>query len=68
MSWYSKKQHAVARSSIESEYGALALVAGEVIWLKQLLSELNVSLPLKPIIWCDNLSAGPLATNLVFHA
>ena len=47
-----KKQTAVSGSSTESEYRALALATSEVIWLKQLLSELNVTPPLKLRIWC----------------
>ncbi|KAL0551843.1 hypothetical protein IC582_010932 [Cucumis melo] len=68
VSWSSKKQTVVARSSTKSEYRALALAASEVIWLKQLLFQLNVNLPLKPVIWYDKVSAGTLATNPVFHA
>lgn len=68
VSWSLKKQTAIARSNIEFEYQALAHVAVEVIWLKQLLSELGVLIPTTPIIWCDNLNGGALATNMIFHA
>ncbi|KAL0539470.1 hypothetical protein IC582_023682 [Cucumis melo] len=66
--WSSKKQTVVARSSTKSEYRALALVASEVIWLKQLLLELTSYPSRKPVIWCDNISSGALAMNPVFHA
>ncbi|KAA0051519.1 putative mitochondrial protein [Cucumis melo var. makuwa] len=66
--WSSKKQTVVARSSTKSEYRALALVASEVIWLKQLLLELTSYPSRKLVIWCDNISSGALAMNPVFHA
>ncbi|GAA0154191.1 hypothetical protein LIER_37820 [Lithospermum erythrorhizon] len=42
MSWKSKKQTVVARSSAESEYRAMAHTTFELVWLKQLLGELGV--------------------------
>ncbi|XP_038896671.1 secreted RxLR effector protein 161-like [Benincasa hispida] len=68
VSWSSKKQTVVARSSTESEYRALAHTASEVIWLNQLLSKLGMLSFIKPIIWYDHLSVGAIATNPVFHA
>ncbi|KAA0060623.1 putative mitochondrial protein [Cucumis melo var. makuwa] len=54
VSWSSKKQTIVARSSIESEYRALAHAAFEIIWLKQLLCELHVPTA-SEIIWLKQL-------------
>lgn len=67
VSWSSKKQTVVAQSSTKFEYRALAHAFAEVMWLKQLLLELGVPSRSILIIWCDNLSAGALATNPVFH-
>ncbi|XP_075099322.1 secreted RxLR effector protein 161-like [Nicotiana tabacum] len=41
ISWKSKKQYVVARSSAEAEYRAMTLATCELIWLKQLLQDLK---------------------------
>lgn len=69
VSWSTKKQATVARSSTEAEYKALANAASELLWLLQLVKDLHVpDLSAIPILWCDNMSAISLATNPVFHA
>lgn len=68
VSWCAKKQHTVARSSTEAEYRSLAQTAADVTWIQHLLSELFVPSVLPTLIWCDNLSAIPLASNPVCHA
>ncbi|GJW85915.1 uncharacterized mitochondrial protein-like protein [Tanacetum coccineum] len=67
VSWKSKKQTTVAKSSAEAEYRAMAAVTCEIMWLHNLLQELNVR-PAIPInIFCDNNSAIQIAANPVFH-
>ncbi|XP_019178918.1 PREDICTED: uncharacterized protein LOC109174086 [Ipomoea nil] len=68
ISWVSRKQCTIARSSTEVEYMGLADVAAEVTWVVSLLHELNLH-PGSPLtLWCDNLGATYLCANPVFHA
>ena len=67
VSWKSKKQNVVARSSAEAEYRAMALVTCELIWLKQLLQELKFGNDKQMKIICDNQAALHIASNPVFH-
>jgi hypothetical protein len=68
ISWSSKKQPTVSRSSTEAEYKAFPNGAAEAIWLESLLKELGVVQQRTPILWCDNLGATYLTANPVFHA
>ena len=68
VSWSSRKQATVSRSSTESEYKALANGTAEVIWIQSVLGELGVFLSRPPVLWCDNLGATYLSANPVFHA
>lgn len=68
ISWCAKKQHTVARSSMEAEYRAMAQTAADLVWIQQLLTELHVSVSSPHVLWCDNRSAIALANNPVFHA
>ncbi|XP_019190310.1 PREDICTED: uncharacterized protein LOC109184729 [Ipomoea nil] len=68
VSWTSRKQRTVARSSTEAEYKALADVAAEVVWVQSLLLDLGLHCATTPVLWCDNLGATYLCSNPVFHA
>ena len=68
ISWSSKKQPTVSRSSTEAEYKALANGAAEGMWVESLLKELGIPRQRIPILWCDNLGATYLTANPVFHA
>ncbi|KAI3520152.1 hypothetical protein L1887_09385 [Cichorium endivia] len=67
ISWKSKKQSTVSRSSTESEYRALATVTCEVIWVLKLMQDLKVKYDLPVSIFCDNRSAILLSSNPVLH-
>lgn len=68
VSWSSKKQRTIARSSTEAEYRAVANTASEVRWICSLLTELGIHLPLPPVIYCDYVGATYLCANPVFHS
>ncbi|PON53958.1 hypothetical protein PanWU01x14_198360 [Parasponia andersonii] len=52
-----------------STYCALSHVVAEVIWLQSLFKVIGVSLTSRcPILWCDNMGVGALASNPVFHS
>ncbi|KAH9699250.1 hypothetical protein KPL71_024275 [Citrus sinensis] len=68
ISWSSKKQTVVTKSSTESEYRALASAASEIAWLKSLFLEMGVCCVERPTVWCDNMSAIELVKNPVFHS
>lgn len=67
ISWSSKKQPTVARSSTEAEYRTIATTTAELLWLQQLLQELQVPIT-APTIYSDNIGATYLCANPVFHS
>ncbi|KAE8733511.1 Nucleotide-sugar transporter family protein isoform 1 [Hibiscus syriacus] len=67
ISWSSKKQRTVARSSTKAEYRSVASTAAEVRLITSLLSELGFSSSQQPVIYCDNVGATNLCSNPVFH-
>ena len=67
ISWSSKKQQVVARSSTEAEYRALAHITAEICWLQSLAKELKLNL-ISPVVWTDNMGVAALASNPVSHA
>lgn len=67
VSWLSKRQKNVARSSIEPEYRSVANTSAEIMWLLNLLGELGIS-PSPPSLFCDNIGATYLCSNPVSHS
>jgi len=68
ISWSSKIQTTVALSTTEAEYMALSETTKEVIWLRQLLSDLGYQQQSPTTLYVDNQSTISLAKNPVMHA
>jgi hypothetical protein len=67
VSWSSKRQTMVSRSSAEAEYRAVAHAVAECCWLRQLLQELHISIASATVVYCDNVSAVYMTANPVHH-
>ena len=67
VTWRSKKQSVVARSSAEAEFRAMAHGICEILWMKILLREIGYDSkdPIK--LFCDNKAAINIAHNPVLH-
>ncbi|GJT61010.1 uncharacterized mitochondrial protein-like protein [Tanacetum coccineum] len=67
VSWKSKNQSMLAKSSVEAEYKEMNIVTCDVIWIQKILSELKIRISLPVPIDRDNSSAIHIAANLVFY-
>jgi len=67
ISWKSKKQGTISKSSCEAEYRAMTTVTCEIQWLVYLLQDLQVPFEQPSLLCCDNDLARYIATNPVFH-
>ena len=67
ISWRTKKQTTVSRSSSEAEYMALASATCELQWILYLLHDFHITCSKLDVLYCDNQSALHIAANPVFH-
>ncbi|GJU60434.1 ribonuclease H-like domain-containing protein, partial [Tanacetum coccineum] len=67
LSWSSKRQPTLSRSSAEAECHDVANVVVETCWLRNLLRELHTPLSSATLVYCDNVSAVYLSCNPVQH-
>lgn len=67
ISWKTKKQHTVSRSSAEAEYRSMAQLACEFQWFRYLLHDLGITHSQPMTMFCDNQAAIHIASNPVFH-
>jgi hypothetical protein len=66
VSWSSRRQKTVARSSVEAEYYAMDAGVVELIWLKRLLTAID-TVPASPVLRVDNEGAIALAKHETKH-
>ncbi|KAL0434715.1 UNVERIFIED_CONTAM: Retrovirus-related Pol polyprotein from transposon RE1 [Sesamum radiatum] len=67
ISWKTKKQPTVARSTAEAEYRSLGAIACEIRWISFLLQDFRLPLSLPIPLYCDNQAATHIVANPVFH-
>ena len=67
VTWKSKKQKVVARSSAEAEYRGMARGVCELLWLRNLLRDLGFRQKKAMDLHCDNKAAIAIAHNPVQH-
>ncbi|GJU44909.1 ribonuclease H-like domain-containing protein [Tanacetum coccineum] len=67
LSWSSKRQHTLSRSSAEAEYRGVANDVAETAWLRNLLRELHTPLVTATLLYCDNVSVVYLSANPIQH-
>ncbi|GKE22896.1 uncharacterized mitochondrial protein-like protein [Tanacetum coccineum] len=67
ISWKSRKQDVISRSSTQAEYRAMTVTTSEIVWLCWLLANMGVHITSPIPLYCDNRSAIQIARNTVFH-
>ena len=67
ISWKTKKQPTISRSSTEVEYRSLAALTSELQWLKYLLSYLGFNHSQSIVVHCDSKAAIHIVENPIFH-
>nr|GEY03169.1 ribonuclease H-like domain-containing protein [Tanacetum cinerariifolium] len=67
LSWSTKRQHTLLRSSVEAEYRGVANIVAETAWFRNLLRELHSPLSTATLVYCDNVSAVYMSANPVQH-
>jgi hypothetical protein len=67
VTWRSKKQNVVARSTAEAEFRSMAHGICEVMWLKIILTELGLFQAKPLMLYCDNKAALDIVHNPVQH-
>jgi hypothetical protein len=67
VSWSSKRQQTVSRSSAEAKYRVVANAIAEATWIPQLLHKIHRPSPPATVVLCDNVSAVYMSMNPIQH-
>ncbi|XP_025636079.1 uncharacterized mitochondrial protein AtMg00810-like [Arachis hypogaea] len=68
ISWSSRKQVSMSRSSTEAKFRALADVMTNTMWLQKLLFEMHFPQDSSPTLFCDNQSTVLMSQNLILYS
>lgn len=67
ISWKSKKQTTVSRSSAEAAYRSMGSAVAEIVWLTTQMKELEAGIEIPVKVYSDSKVALQIAANPVFH-
>ena len=67
VTWRSKKQDVMARSSVEAEFRSMTLRICELLWLKIILEDLKITWETPMSLYGDNKCAINIANNPLQH-
>ena len=67
VAWLSKKKTSISLSTAEAEYIVATTCCTQVMWMKQTLQDMKVSIDEPISIKCDNTSAISISENPVLH-
>ncbi|KAL0373919.1 UNVERIFIED_CONTAM: Retrovirus-related Pol polyprotein from transposon RE1 [Sesamum radiatum] len=67
ISWKTKKQATVSRSSAEAEYRSMGATVCELQWISYLLHDFGIPVSTPIPMFCDNQAALHIMANPVFH-
>ena len=68
VSWFSKKQRSISSSTAEVEYVVAASCCTQLLWMMQILQDIQIKCSPPISIMCDNTSAISISKNHVMHS
>ncbi|GJY90388.1 putative mitochondrial protein [Tanacetum coccineum] len=67
ISWKSKKQDVLSKSSTKVDCRAMTVTTSEIVWLRWLLADMGVCIRHSTLLHCDNRNVIQIACNSMFH-